>query len=128
MISLVGNKKNIVTRPPFNVRQCDVHRGSLFVSLVVRMCSTDGVHSIIVKSNPRLESLNRTRSFLDKTNRLQNKRVQLVDRKIFPSIYRNKITHVPSKIATVTGKQPASVQSNLETYLYLCCTTVGVSI
>ena len=37
------------------------------------------------------------------------------------------LDHWP-KIATITGKQTASVQSNPETYLDLWCTTVGISI
>jgi len=37
------------------------------------------------------------------------------------------LDHWP-KIAIITGKQIASVQSNLETYLDLWCTTAGISI
>jgi len=40
--------------------------------------------------------LERTHPQIKKTNRLKNKRDQLVDRKKFPSIYRKQITHLHS--------------------------------
>jgi len=58
---------------------------------------TSNRSSKIPKTALRLQvKLERTHHQKKKTNRLKNKRDQLVDRKKFPSVYRKQITHLQS--------------------------------